>query len=203
VIFEKSKMKDNMLSLLPGSHDTARSDEKRFCRYTLIGHCPALRLRAMSVLLAVSGLAIAWCLPAQAQTADFGTVSVGCTSGTIAVPVTFDSAGTLRSWAVYTQGVTGLDFSEVPAGTTFSTATNYGAGDICSVALEFAPRYAGLCAGFVNGDTNSVVSGTATLATLATQRSQPGNYPITFSGEGLSAANYSIVYSNAMLTIEQ
>ena len=57
--------------------------------------------------------------------------------------------------------------------------------------------------GFVNGDTSSVVSGAATLATTATQGSQPGNYPITFSGEGLSAANYNFVYTNAMLTIEQ
>jgi hypothetical protein len=57
--------------------------------------------------------------------------------------------------------------------------------------------------GFVNGDTIAVVSGTAMLATTATQGSQPGSYPITFSFEGLSAANYNVVYAGATVTIEQ
>jgi hypothetical protein len=57
--------------------------------------------------------------------------------------------------------------------------------------------------GFVNGDANSVVSGTAALATTAVKGSQPGTYPITYASEGLSADNYNIVYSGATLTIEQ
>ena len=45
--------------------------------------------------------------------------------------------------------------------------------------------------GFVNGDTQSVVSGTPVLSTTATATSVPGSYPITVTGAGtLSAANY-------------
>ena len=35
--------------------------------------------------------------------------------------------------------------------------------------------------GFVNGDTSSVVSGSATLTTTATTTSPAGTYPITFA----------------------
>src|SRR6202007_1212582 len=43
--------------------------------------------------------------------------------------------------------------------------------------------------GLVNGDTSSVVSGTATESTTATSTSAVGSYPITFSTEALTAAN--------------
>jgi len=56
--------------------------------------------------------------------------------------------------------------------------------------------------GFVNGDTGSVLSGTATLSTMGTQGSPAGTYPITFSTETLSAANYTIVYTGATLTLK-
>jgi len=56
--------------------------------------------------------------------------------------------------------------------------------------------------GYVNGDTGSVLSGTATLTTTATQGSPRAVYPITFSTEGLSASNYVMAYTNATVTIE-
>ena len=55
--------------------------------------------------------------------------------------------------------------------------------------------------GFVNGDTTSVVTGTATLATTATSTSPPGIYPITFSTGGLAASNYTFNYVPGNLTI--
>jgi hypothetical protein len=55
--------------------------------------------------------------------------------------------------------------------------------------------------GFVNGDTVSVVSGTATLTTAATGTSAPGTYPITFATEGLTATNYSFTYVPGTLTV--
>jgi len=57
--------------------------------------------------------------------------------------------------------------------------------------------------GFVNGDTSSVVSGTATMATTGTSSSAAGSYPITFSFQGLSASNYFFVYVPGTLTINQ
>ena len=55
--------------------------------------------------------------------------------------------------------------------------------------------------GFVNGDTSSVVGGTATLSTTGTSSSSAGNYPITFSTEALTATNYTFNYVPGTLTI--
>ena len=55
--------------------------------------------------------------------------------------------------------------------------------------------------GFVNGDSASVISGTATVSTTATSTSTPGDYPITFSTMALAATNYSFNYVNGTLTI--
>ncbi|MEI9978550.1 MAG: MBG domain-containing protein [Edaphobacter sp.] len=63
------------------------------------------------------------------------------------------------------------------------------------------PTFTYTITGFVNGDTSSVVSGTATLTTVATSATPPGTYPITFSAEGLTAANYTFNYVNGSLII--
>ena len=55
--------------------------------------------------------------------------------------------------------------------------------------------------GFVNGDTSAVVSGSATLATTAATSSQVGTYPITFSSESLTAANYTFTFVGGVLEI--
>ena len=55
--------------------------------------------------------------------------------------------------------------------------------------------------GFVNGDTSSVITGSAVLTTTATSTSQPGDYPITFSTKTLAATNYSFNYVDGTLTI--
>ena len=54
--------------------------------------------------------------------------------------------------------------------------------------------------GFVQGDTESVVSGTATFATTYTTDSPVGSYPIAYAS-GLTADNYSFVSSNGTLTV--
>jgi hypothetical protein len=53
--------------------------------------------------------------------------------------------------------------------------------------------------GFVNGDTSAVVSGTLTCTSNATASSPAGTYTLTCSG--LTAANYTIKYNTAVLTI--
>jgi hypothetical protein len=57
--------------------------------------------------------------------------------------------------------------------------------------------------GFVNHDPSTVVSGTAALSTIATQGSNAGGYPITISTGSLAAANYSFLFVNGTLTIQQ
>jgi hypothetical protein len=63
------------------------------------------------------------------------------------------------------------------------------------------PAFTYTITGFVNGDTSSVVSGSATETTTATGTSQPGQYPITFATETLTATNYTFTYVNGTLTV--
>jgi len=53
------------------------------------------------------------------------------------------------------------------------------------------PAFTAALAGFVNGDTFAVVSGTPAFTTSATTASVPGGYPITVAIGTLNAANYS------------
>jgi len=57
--------------------------------------------------------------------------------------------------------------------------------------------------GYVNGDTSSVVGGSAAETTSATSTSAPGSYSITFSSEALTATNYTFSYVNGTLTVSQ
>ena len=63
------------------------------------------------------------------------------------------------------------------------------------------PAFVYAITGFVNHDTSSVVSGSATETTTATGSSHAGTYPITFSTEALTAANYNFSYVNGTLSI--
>ena len=63
------------------------------------------------------------------------------------------------------------------------------------------PTFTALITGFVNGDTQSVVSGTANLSTTATQASGVGSYAITVTAGTLAAANYTFTFVNGTLTI--
>jgi ribosomal protein S11 len=65
------------------------------------------------------------------------------------------------------------------------------------------PTFGYTVTGFVNGDTPSVVGGSAAETTSATSSSAPGSYSITFSSEALSAANYTFIYVNGTLTVTQ
>jgi sugar lactone lactonase YvrE len=73
---------------------------------------------------------------------SFGTVNIGSAGSVLAVPITFNTAATLGSASVLTQGAAGLDF--VNAGTGSCTAgTSYNAGANCSVNVTFTPAFAG------------------------------------------------------------
>lgn len=63
------------------------------------------------------------------------------------------------------------------------------------------PALTATITGYVHNDPASVVSGTPTLSTTATIDSAPGEYPITTSVAGLSAANYDFVGVDGTLTV--
>ena len=66
-----------------------------------------------------------------------------------------------------------------------------------------SPTLTATITGFVNGDTASVVSGSAALGTPATAASQTGTYTITVGAGTLSAANYTFVnLVNGTLTVQ-
>jgi sugar lactone lactonase YvrE len=74
---------------------------------------------------------------------NFGTVNVGSTNPTpISVIFAFDTAGTLGSTAVVTEGVPNLDFTDAGSGTC-KAGTAYTAGQSCTVDVSFKPKFAG------------------------------------------------------------
>ena len=74
---------------------------------------------------------------------NFGTVNLGSASPQpIAMIFTFDTAGTLGSTAVLTQGAIGLDFLNAGTGTC-TAGTAYAAGATCTLNVTFTPKFAG------------------------------------------------------------
>jgi polygalacturonase/sugar lactone lactonase YvrE len=69
------------------------------------------------------------------------------------------------------------------------------------VAGAAVPPLTYTISGFVNSDSSSVVGGSSTETTTATSSSPAGTYPITFSTEALTAANYTFTYVNGTLSV--
>ncbi len=87
---------------------------------------------------------------------------------------------------------------------TVNKATLTVTANIASRAYDTAnPTFTDTITGFVNGDTQSVVSGAASLTTTATLTSTAGTYPITAALGTLAAANYTFSFVNGTLTITQ
>ena len=102
----------------------------------------------------------------------FGSVNVGSTS---AIPLSFyfafDTAGTLGSTSVLTQGATGMDFTDAGTGTC-TADTAYSAGDTCTVNVVFSPKYAGTrygAAELLDGSGNVLATGYAQGTGVAAQ----------------------------------
>lgn len=136
------------------------------------------------------------------------------------------SSSTPGAWA-YSDGGVAIDNNTVlPAGTTTLTAvlTPYDATDYAPLTLTHVvtvPKaqltvtptdeqasYGNIPAltaytitGFVNHDTASVISGTPTLSTTATNASVVGTYPITADVSAMSAANYTFTAATGTLTV--
>ena len=69
------------------------------------------------------------------------------------------------------------------------------------VAGSVLPSLSATITGFVNGDTQTVVTGQPALTTTATSSSPAGSYPITAALGTLAAANYSFSFGTGTLTI--
>lgn len=105
--------------------------------------------------------------------------------------VTFTPTNTTE----YTTVTTSINVTVNPAPLTV-TANN------TSIAAGAAiPAFTYTITGFVNNDSSLVVGGSAKLTTTATSSSPAGTYPITFSTEALTAANYTFTYISGTLSI--
>ena len=70
-----------------------------------------------------------------------------------------------------------------------------------SAPFGTTPILGATISGFVNNDSNSVVSGAPALATTANALSLPGTYPITVGPGTLSAANYTFTFVSGTYTV--
>jgi DNA-binding beta-propeller fold protein YncE len=96
----------------------------------------------------------------QIAAVNFGPVNVGTASASsMAVNFTFETAGTLGSTAVLTQGITGQDFTDA-GGDTCTAGTAYSVGQVCTVNVNFTPLAPGTRFGAVEllSETGSLVA---------------------------------------------
>lgn len=77
------------------------------------------------------------------------------------------------------------------------------AGNATRLVNSPNPAFTATITGFVNGDTRTAVSGTASLSTTATTSSPAGSYPIVAAIGTLAAANYVFSFVPGTLTISQ
>lgn len=86
----------------------------------------------------------------------FSSVALGATA-TATLTFNFTSPGSIMAPGVFTQGATGLDFTDAGTGTctTLGTSHTYNAGDSCTVVVTFKPGYSGTRYGAVTLSNNS------------------------------------------------
>jgi hypothetical protein len=133
-------------------------------------------------------------------TTSLGTVALS--SGSAAITVSSLSAGDHSITAEYNGVPLFVTSSSSPLDETVAPATlTVTANNATRVYGQANPAFTDTITGFVNGDTSSVVSGSASLTTSATAFSGVGTYGITAGLGSLSAANYSFAYVDGTLTI--
>nr|WP_284694772.1 MBG domain-containing protein [Geomonas sp. Red32] len=158
--------------------------------------------------------------PVPAKTYGAADFDLSFTPGASGEPVTFASSDS----SVAT--VSGATVTIVGAGTATITASQPGNANYASATaqqdLNVAkalvtvtaqnasraynapnPPLTYLYSGFVNGQTEAVLTGTPAIGTTAVAGSLVGSYPITVAQGSLSAANYSFAFVGATLAIDQ
>jgi hypothetical protein len=127
-----------------------------------------------------------------------------------AFSATFNTSGLGASSTPYTITYSYHDTadSNLADASDTSTALTVNPATLTVTATNLSKVYGGAnptltytIAGFVNGDTSSVVSGKPTLSTTATTSSAVGSYTITVKQNALSAANYTFSLVNGALAI--
>jgi hypothetical protein len=124
----------------------------------------------------------------QVTTGSNGEASVyayAATSGALSVAASVTGVTTPASFT--------LNAAKAPLTFTASNAT--------AIYDQPLPQLFFTITGFVNGDGTNVLSGAPVLSTTATVGSPVGTYPIIIGPGTLSAANYTFIFVNGLLTI--
>jgi 6-phosphogluconolactonase (cycloisomerase 2 family) len=122
-------------------------------------------------------------------TSPLGTIQPGTYAGAIIATFTGDANFAANS------GSATLTVTKSGLTVTANNATQvYG---------DPSPVFTYTITGFVNGDTSSVVTGTASCSSTATPTSPVGTYPIVCTQGTLAAANYSFSFVAGTLTVTQ
>jgi len=152
--------------------------------------------------------------------------STGASVPSPPVTVTLSIAGpgnfTSSTTAVSSNGVASFDLSSVVPSNSGAYSLTASAPGVANATAAFTvgkamltvtaqnatraygaanPSFTYSIGGFVNGDSQAVVSGTPVISSAAAISSAPGNYPIAIQAGTLSAANYSFTLAAGTLSI--
>src|SRR3984885_5128562 len=123
---------------------------------------------------------------------------------TFRTPATFNSPVGSYNVVPTANGTNIADYNVVYVNGTLNVppATLTVAANSFSIAYGTAdPTYTATFSGFLNGDTQSVVTGSPALTTAPAAPSAAGAYPITAALGTLAASNYAFTFVNGTLTI--
>jgi sugar lactone lactonase YvrE len=165
-------------------------------------------------------------LASTAQTVTFTAISSPVTYGVAVLSLTATAPGGAVTFSVVSGPgtVNGSSLTITGAGTVVVKATQAGNGTYAAASATqmlivqkaalavtaspqtivygaAVPTLTYTIAGFVNGDTSSVVSGSPLLAISAVSPKAVGTYPISVQDGTLSAANYTFSFVGSTLTI--
>ncbi len=134
-------------------------------------------------------------------TQTIATVSLGA-AGTAATTLPIYAVGSYSITATYSAAGTANLLSSATSNISITPATlTVTASNQSLVYGQPVPALTYTITGFVNNDTQSVVTGAPALSTTATSTSADGVYPITCATGTLSAANYTFTCVNGSLTV--
>jgi hypothetical protein len=164
---------------------------------------------SQSFTVAQAASAVTWATPAAIT---YGTaLSASQLDATASVPGTFTyspASGTILGAGAQTLSVTftpadiaNYTIAKVSVVQRINPAILTVTANSLSAPFGTIPTLGATITGFVNGDSNSVVSGTPALATTANSLSLPGAYPITIATGSLSAANYIFSFIDGTYTV--
>lgn len=122
-------------------------------------------------------------------------------NNTVSITLTGSAAGTQVISASYSGDSYNSSSAATDSVVVQAVPLTVSATNASMTAGATAPSFSYTISGFVNGDTNTVVTGTPVETSTVTPDTPAGTYPITMTRGTLAAANYSFNFVNGLLTV--